>query len=76
MDYGATVLGIDVPDIPGNVRDVVLGFDKLEDYLTTPPALARPSAPWQTAPQAPRSPSPARLAHAGQRRRQQPAQRS
>ena len=32
MDYGATVLGIDVPDIPGNVRDVVLGFDRLEDY--------------------------------------------
>ena len=35
MDYGATVLGIDVPDIPGNVRDVVLGFDKLEDYFDT-----------------------------------------
>ena len=36
MDYGATVLGIDVPDIPGNVRDVVLGFDKLEDYFDNP----------------------------------------
>ena len=23
MDYGATVLGIDVPDIPGNARDVL-----------------------------------------------------
>ena len=36
MDYGATVLGIDVPDIPGNARDVVLGFDKLEDYFDNP----------------------------------------
>ena len=36
MDFGATVLGIDVPDIPGNVRDVVLGFDKLEDYFDNP----------------------------------------
>ena len=36
MDYGATVLGIDVRDIPGNVRDVVLGFDKLEDYFDNP----------------------------------------
>ena len=36
MDYGATVLGIDVPDIPGNVRDVVLSFDKLEDYFDNP----------------------------------------
>ena len=36
MDYGATVLSIDVPDIPGNVRDVVLGFDKLEDYFDNP----------------------------------------
>ena len=36
MDYGATVLGVDVPDIPGNVRDVVLGFDKLEDYFDNP----------------------------------------
>ena len=36
MDYGATVLGIDVPDIPGNVRDVVLGFDKLENYFDNP----------------------------------------
>ena len=36
MDFGATVLGIDVPDIPGEVRDVVLGFDKLEDYFDNP----------------------------------------
>ncbi len=36
MDFGATVLGIDVPDIPGEVRDVVLGFDKLEDYFENP----------------------------------------
>lgn len=36
MDYGATVLGIDVPDIPGNVRDVVLGFDRLENYFDNP----------------------------------------
>lgn len=36
MDFGATVLGIDVPDIQGTVRDVVLGYDKLEDYFDNP----------------------------------------
>ena len=36
MDYGATVLGIDVPDIPGTVRDVVLGFDSIQDYIKFP----------------------------------------
>ena len=36
MDFGATVLGIDVPDIPGEVRDVVLGFDNLEGYFDNP----------------------------------------
>ena len=36
MDYGATVLGIDVPDIPGNARDVVLGFDSIQDYIKYP----------------------------------------
>ena len=76
MDYGATVLGIDVPDIPGNVRDVVLGFDKLEDYFDNPPALARPSA--RGKPHRGRHDHHRRhgLAYAGQRRRQQPAQRS
>ena len=56
MDYGATVLGIDVPDIPGNVRD------------------HRPRGK----PHRGRHDHHRRhgLAHAGQRRRQQPAQRS
>ena len=36
MDFGATVLGIDVPAIDGTVRDVVLGYDKLEDYFDNP----------------------------------------
>ncbi|MEI3351965.1 MAG: hypothetical protein V8Q95_04625 [Collinsella sp.] len=77
MDYGATVLGIDVPDIPGNVRDVVLGFDKLEDYFDNPACFGATIGPVAN-----------RTAGAtitiagtdwhmpGQRRRQQPAQRS
>ena len=27
MDYGATILGIEVPDASGDVADIVLGFD-------------------------------------------------
>ena len=33
MNYGATILGILVPDREGNVGDVVLGFDSLQGYL-------------------------------------------
>lgn len=36
MDFGATVLGIAVPDAHGTVADVVLGFDDLEGYLDNP----------------------------------------
>ena len=36
MDFGATVLGIDVPDATGDVADVVLGFDALEGYFDDP----------------------------------------
>ena len=36
MNFGATILGIDVPDISGTVRDVVLGYDRFEDYLDNP----------------------------------------
>ena len=74
MDYGATVLGIDVPDIPGNVRDVVLGFDKLEDYFDNPACFGATIGQ----PHRGRHDHHRRygLAYAGQRRRQQPAQRS
>ena len=33
MNYGATLVSLDVPDRAGNCADVVLGFDTLEDYL-------------------------------------------
>lgn len=32
MSFGAILLNLYVPDAKGNVEDVVLGFDKLEDY--------------------------------------------
>ncbi len=32
-NYGARIVSIFVPDIHGQMRDVVLGFDQLEDYL-------------------------------------------
>ena len=75
MDYGATVLGIDVPDIPGNVRDVVLGFDKLEDYFDNRLLWRDHRAFVQ--PHRGRHDHHRRhgLAYAGQRRRQQPSQR-
>jgi len=33
IDYGAIITELHVPDKSGNLGDVVLGFDKLEDYL-------------------------------------------
>jgi aldose 1-epimerase len=33
LDYGATVQALLVPDRHGKVEDVVLGFDRLEDYV-------------------------------------------
>ena len=36
MDFGATLLGVDVPDAAGNDADVVLGFGALEDYFDNP----------------------------------------
>ncbi len=33
MTYGATVVTLKVPDRDGKMGDVVLGFDRLEDYL-------------------------------------------
>jgi aldose 1-epimerase len=33
IDYGAIITELDVPDKNGVMGDVVLGFDKLEDYL-------------------------------------------
>lgn len=35
-DFGATVLGIDVPDANGTMADVVLGFDSFKGYLDNP----------------------------------------
>lgn len=32
-DYGATVVSLTAPDRNGNYKDVVLGYDKLEDYV-------------------------------------------
>jgi len=34
LDYGATVQALFVPDREGRVEDVVLGFDRLEDYVS------------------------------------------
>ena len=36
MDYGATVLSIEVPDAQGNVADIVLGFGTLDGYFDNP----------------------------------------
>lgn len=33
IDYGATLVGIDVPDRAGKVNDVTLGFDELDGYV-------------------------------------------
>lgn len=37
MTYGATLVSLNVPDRNGNKADVVLGFDKLEDYVDKSP---------------------------------------
>lgn len=34
MNYGGIVTSLKVPDKNGNVEDVVLGFDNLDDYIT------------------------------------------
>ena len=36
MDYGATILGIEVPDASGDVADIALGFDALDGYFDNP----------------------------------------
>lgn len=33
IDYGASIVSLQVPDRKGNLADVVLGYDKLEDYI-------------------------------------------
>ena len=33
INYGGIIVSLKVPDRRGNADDVVLGFDKLEDYL-------------------------------------------
>ena len=37
LDYGAVLKNVRVPDRFGNYRDVVLGYDRLEDYAVNPP---------------------------------------
>jgi aldose 1-epimerase len=37
LDYGGTVVSLEVPDREGKLADVVLGFSKLEDYLARSP---------------------------------------
>jgi len=34
MSYGAAVISVRAPDRNGHVEDIVLGFDKFDDYLT------------------------------------------
>lgn len=36
-DYGAILVALEVPDRDGNACDVVLGFEKLEDYFVNAP---------------------------------------
>jgi aldose 1-epimerase len=36
MSYGACLLSFEVPDVKGRLKDVVLGFDDLESYLSDP----------------------------------------
>lgn len=35
-NFGGRIVSVMVPDKDGNMRDVVLGFDNIEDYLTIP----------------------------------------
>jgi aldose 1-epimerase len=37
MDYGATVVSLEVPDRDGKMADVVLGYDNLRDYIKNSP---------------------------------------
>lgn len=37
MNFGANVLSLYVPDAAGNTKDVVLGFEHLEDYFVNAP---------------------------------------
>lgn len=37
MNYGGIIMRVEVPDRDGKLTDVVLGFDKLEDYFTRSP---------------------------------------
>jgi aldose 1-epimerase len=37
LTYGAIVQSIDVPDKNGKLRDIALGFDRLEDYINRSP---------------------------------------
>lgn len=36
IDFGAVLVGLEVPDAQGRIEDVVLGFDTLEGYLDNP----------------------------------------
>jgi aldose 1-epimerase len=36
INYGCTITSLRVPNIVGQFHNIVLGFDKLEDYLASP----------------------------------------
>lgn len=42
IDLGAVWVAMEVPDRKGNMADVVLGYDTLEDYLLNPPHFGAP----------------------------------
>ncbi|MGK3723219.1 aldose epimerase family protein [Priestia megaterium] len=37
IDYGCTITRIDVPDREGNIENIVLGFDSIEEYVRSSP---------------------------------------
>ncbi len=37
INYGGIITSLTVPDREGNISDIVLGYDRLEDYLENPP---------------------------------------
>ena len=39
MTYGATLIGVKAPGRDGSIREITLGYDRLEDYLAGHPFL-------------------------------------
>ena len=55
-NFGARIVSIMVPDKNGNMTDVVLGFDNIEDYIQIPTDLEHPSDAMPTASDKEKSP--------------------